>query len=254
MATAPADIQQPVPARTGCWWIALTITLLISVVCLFITVSQFLVDYLYDQNPHTRTWGGILVKLLGVVGIALPIVLLCNRGRFLSLPRSRQWSLTVGTPIVFVALFIICFEASLRSTYLILPRPTMPTAVLRYQPGESRIEFQGRWGGGGGRNDAEIIAGVEHFSSHIDQSFIDGFLPGAPHHPDRRIVTVVGKAQRLDQTRVQIVLAVDAAERFQLTVENLDDVQFTRQGEPVLDSVLPPGTYEITVVGQEKGV
>ena len=73
----------------------------------------------------------------------------------------------------------LCLEAALRSTTLILPRPELPTAILRYRPSETRIKFVGRWGGGGGdSNDTEVIQGVEHFSSHIDQGFIKGFLPG----------------------------------------------------------------------------
>jgi hypothetical protein len=251
MATVPSETGRHPSERRWSWRIAVATTLLVAAVSLVLACNQFFVNYLYDQNAHTRTLGGILVMLLGVVGVCLPILLFRNKGRFHSLRRSRQWLLTLGMPVFSTLLFVLCIEAALRSTNLILPRPALPTAVLRYQPGDSRVEFRGRWGGGGGgSNDAEIEAGVEHFSSHIDQGFIDGFLPGAPHHPDRRIVTIVGRAQRPNPGMVQIVLDVDAQEPFQFAVENLDDVKMTREGQSILDPVLQSGKYQVAITGR----
>jgi uncharacterized membrane protein YhaH (DUF805 family) len=252
MATVHSEANPHTPEGRCVWRIALALTVLVAVASLVLACNQFFVNYLYDQNPHTRTLGGILLMLLCVVGICLPTLLLRTRRKFLSLRRSGQWLLALGIPVLYMFMLILCAEASLRSTNLILPRPALPTAVLSYQPGDSRIEFRGRWGGGGGSNDAEIMDGVEHFSSHIDQGFVDGFLPGAPHHPDRRIVTIVGRAKRPNAGIAEVVLDVDAQEEFLIAVENLDNVKMTRDGEPVGNWALPAGKYQVTMSGRPK--
>lgn len=251
-ASGSSDIDRRIPVHHWGWWFALAIWLLVAAAGFVLTCNQFFVNYLYDQNAHTRTLGGLLAMLLGLVGIFLPVLLIRNKDRFLSWRRPRRCLLAFGIPVLYVLVLILFLEASLRSTNLILPRPALPTAVLRYHPGDSRVEFRGRWGGGGGSNDAEMREGVEHFSSHIDQGFIKGFLPGAPHHPDRRLVTIVGRAKRTNPGLVQIFLDVDAEETFQFAVENLDKVKMSSGGKPVGNSVLQSGRYQIMITGRTK--
>jgi len=230
----------------------MAITIVVALAGVALTMNQFFINYLHDQNPHTRTLGGILMMLLGIASIGLPIVLFRTKKNFLSLGPWRGLLLAVAVPAFYVMVLVLCVEASLRSTCLILPRPELPLAVLRYRPNQTTIKFQGRWGGGGGSENTEVKQGVEHFASHIDQGFMKGFLPGAPDHPDSRIITIAGEAKALKGDMVQIALDVDAMESFRFDVENLDDIEVTRDDQVVPNSMLPSGKYQVTVSGRLK--
>jgi len=240
------------PPRQWSWWAALVIATAVTIAGVALAMNQFFINYLHDQNPHTRTLGGILVMFFGIASISLPLLLILKKRNFVSLGPWWGWLLAVAVPAVYVMVLGLCLEAALRSTTLILPRPELPMAVLKYRPNETRIKFLGRWGGGGGSYDAEVKQGVEHFSSHIDQGFINGFLPGAPDHPDRRIITIGGQAKALKEDMVQIALDVDALESFRFDVENLDDIDVTRDDQVIPNSMLPTGKYRVTIIGRLK--
>jgi len=246
-----ADLTtNPGPATTvrrSRWIFAIGTTSLAAFAGLGLAILQFVQEFLYDQSAHMRTVGGVLFMLLGVVGICLPMVLLRQRRRFLSLRPSRQWLLAAGIPLAFASVLAVCWEASLRSANLILPRPFPPTAVVRYDPGDSRVEFRGGWKpvvGPGGHNDAEVRNGAEHFSSYLHQGFI--------RHPDRETIAIVGRAKKLNDETVQIILDVDAKEPVRFSVENLDDVAITRDGHPLGKSDSQSGTFQITITGRPK--
>ena len=240
--TGPATTE-----RRSRWIFAIGATSLVAVAGFGLAVLQFVQEFLYDQSAHTRTAGGVLFMLLGVVGLSLPVVLLRNRRRFLSLRPSRQWLLAAGIPLAFVSALAVCWEASLRSANLILPRPFTPTAVIRYDPGGSRVEFRGGWRpdvGPGGYNDAEVLNGIEHFSSYLHQGFM--------RHPDRESIAIVGRAMELNEGTVQIILDVEARESVRFSVENLDDVTITRDGHPLGEPDSQSGTFQITITGRPK--
>jgi hypothetical protein len=131
--------------RSTRWKLAVAIMGLTSTAGLILAVQQFVLKFLWDQSAHTRTAGGILFMLLGAFGICLPILLARQKARFLALTPSRQWMAAFGIPLCYVSAFVLCMEASMRSATLILPRPFTPTAVLRYDPGDARVQFQGGW-------------------------------------------------------------------------------------------------------------
>src|SRR5688500_11801426 len=89
------DVQRmfgdPAPERQWIWRAALAITTLVAIAGVAVSMNQFFINYLHDQNPHTRTLGGILVMLLGIAGIGLPIVLIRKRQSFVSLGLWRGW-------------------------------------------------------------------------------------------------------------------------------------------------------------------
>jgi len=240
--TGPATTE-----RRSRWMFAIGTTSLVTIAGFGLAIFLFVQKYLYDQSAHARTVGGVLFMLLGVVGLCLPMVLLRNRRRFLSLRPSRQWLLAAGIPLAFVSVLAVCWEASLRSANLILPRPFTPTAVVRYDPGDSRVEFRGGWRpvvGPGGSNDAEVQNGTEHFSSYLHQGFI--------RHPDRETIAIVGRAKKLNEGTVQIILDVEAKESVRFSVENLDDVTITRDGHPLGESDSQSGTFQMTITGRPK--
>lgn len=248
------DVQRvpgdPAAERQWSWRAAVAITTVVAIAGVGLTMNQFFINYLHDQNSHTRTLGGILMMLLGIASVGLPILLICRKQSFVSLGSWRGWLLAIAIPVLYVTVVGLCLEAALRSTTLILPRPELPLAVLRYRPNQTQIKFQGRWGGGGGSDNTEVKQGVEHFASHIDQGFMKGFLPGAPDHPDRRIITIASQATALQENVIQVTLDVDALEPFRFHVENLDDIQVSRDDQAIPNSMLPTGRYQVTVIGR----
>ena len=241
VATGPITTQ-----RQSRWLIALAMSSLVAVAGLVFAGPQFVVKFLWDQSAHTRTLGGVVCMLLGVVGIGLPILLLREKQRFLAQRPSRQWLLAIGVPLAYVVVFALCMEASLRSTTLVLPRPFTPTAVVHYDPGGSGVRIRGGWNPilESGSTDAKLQDGVEEFSAHLYQGFL--------RHPRRETVTIVGRTKLLDDGTAQITLAVDAEEAVRFSVENLADVKIARNGQPIDASDSQSGKFQVTITGRPK--
>ena len=221
-------------------------TSLVALTGLVIAIQQFVVKFLWDQSAHPRTVGGVLYLLLGVIGIGLPILLLRNKQRFLALRPSRQWLLAIGANVAYILVLALCMEASVRSATLILPRPFTPTAVVRYNPVGSGIEFRGGWKPNleSGSNDANLQAGAEQFSSHLYQGFM--------RHPRRETVRIIGRAKLVDDGTVEITLDVDAKEAVRFSIENLGDVTISRDGHPIGPSDSQAGKFQVTITGRPK--
>jgi hypothetical protein len=216
--------------RRSRWLFALVTTSLVTVAGLVIAVQQFVLKCLWDQSAHTRTIGGVLYMLLGVVGICLPLLLFRHKRRLLSARPSRQW-LLVGIPLAYMMAFALCLEASLRSTTLVLPRPFTPTAVVRYDASGSGVRIRGGWNPNlqSSSTDAKLHGGVDEFSAHLYQGF--------HRHPRHETITIVGRAKLLDGGAVQISLDVDAEEAIRFAVEDLADVKITRDGQPIVHRI-----------------
>jgi len=242
---APETGPSPTERRSR-WAIALATASVVAVAGLVFVIPQFVVKYLWDQSAHARTIGGVVSMLLGVVGICLPILLLRKKQHFLSLRPSRQWLLAIGVPLAYVLVFALCMEASLRSTTLVLPRPFTPTAVVRYDPGGSGVKFRGGWNPilESGSTDAKLQDGVEEFSSYLYQGFV--------RHPRREAISIVGRAKLLDDGAIQITLDVDAKESVRFSVQNLDNVKISRDGQPISEADSQSGKFQVTITGRPK--
>jgi len=247
MAFVASQAGRRISNRPASWMISLAMTSLVAIAGFAFAMHQFILKYLYDQSSYTRTVGGLLMILLGFAGICLPIVLLRNRQRFLSLRPSWQWFLAISIPLIHVLLLAACLEASHRSRTIILSRPFTPTAIVRYRPGNSRVEFRGGWRpdvGLAGYNNAEILPdGSEEFSSYLAETFIRDAIGG------RETIAIVGHAKRGSDGAVEIILEVDAREPIRFAVENLDDVRIMRNGWPLVESQCQSGKFQVTMTG-----
>lgn len=241
--TVPATPEGSMRLR---WGVALASTSLVVTVGLVVAIQQFVLKFLWDQSAHTRTVGGVLYLLLGVVGIGLPILLYRKRRQFLALSPTRQWLLALLVPVAYVLAFALCMECPMRSTFLVVPRPFTSTAVVQISSDKSGVEFRGGWRPDleSGRNDARNQDGVEQFSSHLYQSFL--------RHPRRETVTIVGRTERLNDGTVQVTLDVDATEPVRFSAENLESVQITRDHQPIAESNARSGNYEVIITGRLK--
>ena len=226
------------------WLFALVTTSIVTVAGLGAAVQQFVLKYLWDQSAHTRTIGGVLFMLIGVVGICLPILLVRHKRRFVPLRPSRQWLLAIGIPLAYVAGFALLMELSMRSTTLLLPRPFTPTAVLVYEPEDLHVEFRGGWKKHleSGHSGANMRRGDDRFSSQLFQGF--------QRHPRRETVTIVGAVKHLDDGSVQITLDVDATESVRFSVENLDGVEIHRDGQRIGESDSQSGQFQLRITGR----
>lgn len=224
--------------------IAVVTASILAIAGVAIAIQQFYLKYLWDQSAHTRTIGGVLFQLMGLFAVCLPLLLFYHQRRFRSLVASRQWLVIIGVPIVYVLLFAICVECSMRSTHLILARPFIPTAVVRFNPKEPIIKFQGGW-----RQSLEeaydhnlLRDGKDEFSAHLYQGFL--------RHPSRETITIKGHSKLLNDGMGQIQVDVDAQEPVLFTVDNLADFSITRDGQPI--SLLEPlsGKFRLTIKGR----
>ncbi|MGZ8940246.1 MAG: hypothetical protein ACXW32_13645 [Limisphaerales bacterium] len=81
MTNVQRVLDDPAPAHQWSWRAALAITTIVAIAGVGVTMNQFFINYLHDQNPHTRTPGGILVMLLGITSIGLPLLLILKKSR-----------------------------------------------------------------------------------------------------------------------------------------------------------------------------
>ncbi len=239
--------RKPPRAR---WRVALAATSFVAIAGFALALHQFVLKFLYDQSSYTRTIGGILFILLGVVGIGVPVVLCRGRQRFLSLRAPRQWILAISIPLAHALVLAVCLGAAQRSRTLILPRPFTPTAIVRYRPGDTRVEFRGGWKrhvGPYGYNDADALPdGSERFSSYLAVSFMQDAMGG------RETVAILGRANCGSDGSVRIVLDVDAREAIRFAVENLDDVRIERDGRAFAESRSQSGIFQVTLTGRSR--
>ena len=228
------------------WVLALAISSLVAIGGLVFAGLQFVVKFLWDQSAHTRTIGGVVCMLLGVICIVLPILVFREKKRFLAMRASRQWLFAFGVPVAYVFVFGLCLEASLRSTTLVLPRPFTPTAVVRYDPGGSGVRIRGGWNPilESGSTDANLQQGEDQFSSHLYQGFL--------RHPRRETITIIGRIKLLKDGTVLFTLDVNADEAVRFSVQNLDIATITRDGQPIGEADSHLGKYQVIIAGRPK--
>lgn len=148
---------------SGPWIVACTATLMLSIAGLVVAVQQFVVKYQIDNWAHTRTLAGVLFMLQGVLGVFLPVLVFRKRKTFASLSSSRQWLAAFVIPLIYVSLFALLVETSLRSTTMILHRAETP--IVGFEYGKLHVEFATRKGRTGSFNHIETVDGVERFSA-----------------------------------------------------------------------------------------
>jgi hypothetical protein len=227
--------------------VAFALTTVVAVSGFILAAQQFVLKFLWDQSAHTRTIAGVLYMTLGVIGLALPFLLYRFRSRIAALSRAGQWLAALGVPLAYVVVFGACMVLSQRSTTLVLPRPFAPTAVLRYTPGSSRVEFHGGWNpevNSAGYSDAHVINGVEHFSSYLYQGFLN--------YSRQETVKIAGRAEPTGNGRVQVTLTVDAKEPIKFAAQNLDDATILRDGKAIAESRAQSGTFDIVITGRPR--
>lgn len=224
---------------SGPWIVACTATLMLSIAGLVVAVQQFVVKYQIDNWAHTRTLAGVLFMLQGVLGVFLPVLVFRKRKTFASLSSSRQWLAAFVIPLIYVSLFALLVETSLRSTTMILPRAETPTAIVGFEYGKLHVEFATRKGRTGSFNHIETVDGVEYKTGH------------SPRRDYSTHVEIHGQAQRQVDGSIQIDLDVDADEPIRLAVEGLERVRMTRGNDPIDETDSMSGPFRVTIVGQQ---
>ncbi len=231
-------------------------TVLVTAAGFIVAIQQFMAKFLWDESLHTRTLGGILYILLGLIGLYLPFRLLKRRKPFTELSPVRQWLNILGVPLLYLLAFAACMELSLRSRTVILPRPFTPTVVVTYDaslPPESQ-----RRTNIGFRNALRQDHLASSFAHRFDdddgvESFYADYDEGFLRYPDRlKMATLDGETRQLEDGGVEISIDVSANERLQFSVLGLDNFVMTRDGESIAASDAKSGKYKIVITGQPR--
>ncbi len=254
MTNVETQSEQTTLARRSRWPLAIIFTSLVTLAGFIVALQQFTGKFLWDESLHTRTIGGVLYMLLGLVGLYLPYRLIRRREQFPNLSPPRQWFNILGVPLLYLLAFAACFEASLRSKTMILPRPFTPTIVVIYDTSlapqsRTRIEFRNALRQDHltsifdrRSNDDDV---VERFHAGYDEGFLR-------HHDRLQMATLDGETRQLEDGLVKISIHVDAKERLQFSVLGLDNVVITRDGDSINESDAKSGKYQVVIIGQPK--
>jgi hypothetical protein len=248
-----SEAQEQVPMvethRPVTWKLALLTSGLAGVVGLGLAVQQFLVKFLHDQSAHTRTIWGLLFMALGMLGPALPLLLVIKRRAFARLQRGKQWAAAGAVPALYGAAFALCMVASTYTKTLIMDRPGL-TLLVRYDPANPNRPISAEMHGlmrelpsGSGYRDSDGGARRFHFEGY--QTYL--------RYPQEVTVSGDGTTRVRDDGLAEITLDLDAKETFRLRVEGLADVQIARDGEAVApDAKFGPGKYKVVITGRPK--